>query len=135
MFKCLVPTLCIEILSYLFSQTRLNKNKQDQSYLLLGLTGVTQGLQVSFQIFKILLFRCLVRTRVSGTIVLSSQTKKFKWATTYSHYMDQKHYRNPKKFWKIIFFTLLKPIESLDNLTVLHYIPVYEWHFKEQYQN
>ena len=36
-----------------------------------------------------------------------------------------------KKFWKIIFFTLLKPIESFDNFTVLHYIPVYEWHFKE----
>ena len=71
--------------------------------------------------------------RVSGTIVLSSQTKKFKRATSYSHYMDQKHYRNAKKILKNYFFTLLKSIESFDNFTVLHYIPVYEWHFKEQF--
>ena len=75
----------------------------------------------------------MVLVRVSGTIVLSSQTKKFKRATTYSHYMDQKHYRNAKKIWKIISFTLLKPIENFENFTVLHYIPVYEWHFKEQF--
>ena len=30
-------------------------------------------------------------SRVSQIIVLSSQTKKVKWATTYSHYMDQKY--------------------------------------------
>ena len=35
MFKCLVHTLCIEILSYLFSQKRLNKNEQDHSCLVL----------------------------------------------------------------------------------------------------
>ena len=35
--------------------------------------------------------------KVSWTIILSSQTKKFKWATTYFHYMDQKYQRNVRK--------------------------------------
>ena len=37
-------------------------------------------------------------TRVSQIIVLTSQTEKFLWATRFSHYLGQKHYRNAKKF-------------------------------------
>ena len=55
----------------------------------------------------------MLYSRVSGTIVLSSQTKKFKWATTYSHFMDQKYHRNAKNFGKRYFFALLKPSKVL----------------------
>ena len=42
-------------------------------------------------------------SRVSQIIALSSQTKKIKWATTYSHYVDQKYDKNAKKFLNKIF--------------------------------
>ena len=40
--------------------TRLDKNEQDHSCLMLGLMGMTKGFQISFQIFKISIFKCLV---------------------------------------------------------------------------
>ena len=38
-----------------------------------------------------------------------------------------------KKIWKIIFFTLLKPIEILGKFTVLQYIPIYDWYIEQQF--
>ena len=35
--------------------------------------------------------------RVTQTIVVTSQTNKYLWATTFSHYLGQMHYRNEKK--------------------------------------
>ena len=58
-----------------------------------------------------------IRSRLSQTIVLSSQTNKIKLSTTFSHSFGQKNYRKLKIEKFCPFF---KPAQAVQNFTIKH---------------